>query len=46
MVLNIEISDVLSITQTIDIIGTLLLALYFSRRQIKDLSVDTGTQRS
>ena len=41
MVLNIEISDVLSITQTIGIIGTLLLALYFSRRQIKDLSVDT-----
>jgi hypothetical protein len=44
MVLNIEISDVLSITQTIGIIGTLLLALYFSRRQIKDLSVDTETK--
>src|SRR5215469_2399955 len=41
MVLNIEISDLLSITQTIGIIGTLLLALYFSRRQIKDISVDT-----
>ncbi|HXP50328.1 MAG TPA: hypothetical protein VN922_10255 [Bacteroidia bacterium] len=44
MVLNIEISDVLSITQTIGIIGTLLLALYFSRRQIKDLSLDTETK--
>jgi hypothetical protein len=44
MVLNIEISDVLSITQTIGIIGTLLLALYYSRRQIKDLSVDTETK--
>ena len=44
MVLNIEISDVLSITQTIGIMGTLLLALYFSRRQIKDLSVDTETK--
>jgi hypothetical protein len=44
MILNIEISDVLSITQTIGIIGTLLLALYFSRRQIKDLSVDTETK--
>jgi hypothetical protein len=44
MVLNLEISDVLSIMQTIDIIGTLLLALYFSRRQIKDLSLDTETK--
>lgn len=44
MVLNIEISDILSITQIIGIIGTLLLALYFSRRQIKDLSVDTETK--
>jgi hypothetical protein len=44
MVLNIEISDVLNITQTIGIIATLLLALYFSRRQIKDLSVDTETK--
>jgi len=44
MVLDIEISDVLSITQTIGIIGTLLLALYFSRRQIKDLSVETETK--
>ena len=44
MVLNIEISDVLSITQTIGIIGTLLIAVYFSRRQVKDLSVDTETK--
>ena len=44
MVLNIEISDVLSITQTIGIIGTLLIVLRFSRRQVKDLSVDTETK--
>ena len=40
MVLDIGISDVLSITQTIGIIGTLLIALYFSRREIRELSVD------
>ncbi|MFY9795207.1 MAG: hypothetical protein WAJ93_05910 [Candidatus Nitrosopolaris sp.] len=40
MVLDIGISDVLSMTQTIGIIGTLLIALYFSRREIRELSVD------
>lgn len=44
MVLNIEISDVLTITQTIGIIGTLLIALYFSKRQVRELSVDTETK--
>ncbi|MFY9795772.1 MAG: hypothetical protein WAK17_15765 [Candidatus Nitrosopolaris sp.] len=44
MVLDIGISDVLSITQTIGIIGTLLLALYFSRREIRELSVDVETK--
>lgn len=44
MVLDLEISDVLSITQTIGIIGTLLIALYFSRRQTSVLSVDIETK--
>jgi hypothetical protein len=44
MVLDLEISDVLSITQTIGIIGTLLIALYFSRRQTSELSVDIETK--
>jgi hypothetical protein len=43
MVLDLEISDVLSITQTIGIIGTLLIALYFSR-QTSELSVDIETK--
>ena len=42
--LDIGISDVLSITQTIGIIGTLLIALYFSRREIRELSVDIETK--
>jgi hypothetical protein len=44
MVLDIGISDTLSIAQTIGIIGTLLIALFFSRREIKELSVDTETK--
>ena len=44
MVLDIGISDVLSITQTIGIIGTLLIALYFARREIRELSVDIETK--
>ena len=44
MVLDIGISDVLSITQTIGIIGTLLIALYFSRRQTRELPVDIETK--
>ena len=44
MVLDIGISDTLSIAQTIGIIGTLLIALFFSRREIRELSVDTETK--
>jgi hypothetical protein len=44
MVLDIGISDMLSITQTIGFIGTLLIALFFSRREIRELSVDTETK--
>ncbi len=44
MVLDIGISDMLSIAQTIGIIGSLLIALFFSRREIRELSVDTETK--
>ena len=44
MVLDVGISDILSIAQTIGIIGTLLIALFFSRREIRELSVDTETK--
>jgi len=44
MVLDIGISDMLSISQTIGIVGTLLITLFFSRREIKGLSVDIETK--
>ena len=44
MVLGVEISDMLSIAQTIGIIGTLLIALFLSRREIRELSVDIETK--
>jgi hypothetical protein len=44
MVLDVGISDMLSIAQTVGIIGTLLIALFFSRREIRELSVDTETK--
>ncbi len=44
MVLNIEISDMLSIAQTVGIIGTLLITLFLSRREVKDLSIDIETK--
>jgi hypothetical protein len=44
MVLGVGISDMLSISQTIGIIGTLLIALFLSRREIKELSVDIETK--
>jgi hypothetical protein len=40
MVLEIGYSDMLSIAQTIGIIGTLLITLYFSKREVRGLSVD------
>jgi len=36
----LEYSDVLSQAQTLGIIGTLLLTLYFSMREVRGLSVD------
>ncbi len=38
------LSDTLSLTQTIGIIGTLVLTLYFSKRHIQALSSDTETR--
>jgi hypothetical protein len=36
--------DILQIAQTIGIVGTLLITLYFSNRQIRELSVDIETK--
>jgi hypothetical protein len=44
MVLDVAISDTLSIAQTVGIIGTLLIALFLSRREVKDLSIDIETK--
>ena len=44
MVLDVGISDILSIAQTVGIIGTLLIALILSRREVKDLSIDIETK--
>ena len=44
MVLDVGISDMLSIAQTVGIIGTLLIALFLSRREVRDLSIDIETK--
>ena len=44
MVLDVGISDMLSIAQTVGIIGTLLITLFLSGRQVKDLSIDIETK--
>src|SRR5436309_10660575 len=44
MVLDVGISDILSIAQTVGIIGTLLIALFLSRREVRDLSIDIETK--
>jgi hypothetical protein len=44
MVLDIEVSDVLSIAQTVGIVGTLLIALFLSRREVRELSIDIETK--
>ena len=44
MVLDVGISDMLSIAQTVGIIGTLLIALLLSRREVRDLSIDIETK--
>ena len=40
----IGFSDMLSITQTIGIVGTMVLTLFFSKKQIQSLSIDTQTR--
>jgi len=37
-------SEMLSIAQTIGIVGTMVVVLYFSRKQIQSLSIDTQTR--
>jgi hypothetical protein len=44
MVLDVGISDLLSIAQTIGIVGTLLIALFLSRREVRNLSIDIETK--
>ena len=44
MVLDIGVSDVLSIAQTVGIVGTLLIALFLSRREVRELSIDIETK--
>jgi hypothetical protein len=41
---NFGFSDLLSLGQTIGIIGTMVVTLYFSRKQIQGLSVDIETK--
>ena len=44
MVSEIGFSDVLSLAQTIGMVGTMVLTLYFSKRQIQSLSIDQQTR--
>ena len=44
MVSEIGFSDVLSLAQTIGIVGTLVLTLYFSKRHIHSLSIGQQTR--
>ena len=44
MVLDIGITDLLSISQTIGIVGTLLIALFLSTREVRNLTIDIETK--
>jgi hypothetical protein len=44
MVSEIGFSEMLSLTQTIGIVGTMVLTLYFSKKQIQSLSIDQQTR--
>jgi hypothetical protein len=44
MVVGIGFPDMLSMAQTIGIVGTMILTLYFSKRQIQNLSIDQQTR--
>ncbi|MFL6395913.1 MAG: hypothetical protein ACJ706_01970, partial [Nitrososphaeraceae archaeon] len=40
----IGFSDMLSIAQTIGIVGSMVLTLFFSKKQLQSLSIDTQTR--
>ena len=42
--INLGFSDILTLSQTIAIIATLLITLYFSRKQIQSMSLDLETR--
>jgi hypothetical protein len=44
MVSALGFSDMLSIAQTVGTVGTMVLTLYFSKKQIQSLSIDTQTR--
>ena len=44
MVIGLGFSDMLSLAQTIGIVGTMVLTLYFSKKQIQSLSIDQQTR--
>jgi hypothetical protein len=44
MVVGIGFPDMPSMAQTIGIVGTMILTLYFSKRQIQSLSIDQQTR--
>ncbi len=44
MVEGIGFPDMLSLAQTIGIVGTMILTLYFSKKQIQSLSIDQQTR--
>lgn len=44
MVSALGFSDMLSLAQTVGIVGTMVLTLYFSKKQIQSLSIDTQTR--
>ncbi|HET7283580.1 MAG TPA: hypothetical protein VFI70_02755 [Nitrososphaeraceae archaeon] len=41
---ELGLSEMLTIAQTIGIVGTMILTLYFSKRQIQSLSLDVETK--
>jgi hypothetical protein len=44
MVSELGFSDMLSIAQTIGIVGAMVLTLYFSKRQLQSMSIDQQTR--
>jgi len=44
MVSELGFSELLSLAQTVGIVGTMVLTLYFSKKQVRSLSIDTQTR--